>query len=135
VTGGGAGPCGSREGFYVTIKRGGRTGYLLGPFASKTAAEARVGKGVQVASEADPFAAFDLFGVTRAVMRPGAELPAGRLNGTAGMRLAPDGYVQPLASAPVRSCPACGTALDGGPVLFWCARCRRGVYAADLGVA
>jgi hypothetical protein len=30
------------------------------------------------------------------------------------------------------SCPSCGTKLDGGPVVLWCARCRRGVQAADL---
>ncbi|MER5320867.1 hypothetical protein [Streptosporangium roseum] len=30
------------------------------------------------------------------------------------------------------SCPRCRTALDGGPVLFYCFPCRRGVYAADL---
>jgi hypothetical protein len=33
---------------------------------------------------------------------------------------------------PQRGCPACGTALDGGPVLFRCARCVRAIYAADL---
>ena len=35
---------------------------------------------------------------------------------------------------PARRCPSCGTVLDGGPVLFWCAACRRGVQAADLDV-
>ncbi|MBB2909155.1 hypothetical protein FHS43_000401 [Streptosporangium becharense] len=29
-------------------------------------------------------------------------------------------------------CPRCRTALDGGPVLFYCTSCRRAVYAADL---
>lgn len=29
-------------------------------------------------------------------------------------------------------CPRCGTALDNGPVLYRCARCRKSLYAADL---
>jgi predicted RNA-binding Zn-ribbon protein involved in translation (DUF1610 family) len=36
--------------------------------------------------------------------------------------------------SPQRSCPSCGTGLDGGPVVFWCARCGRRVQAADLDV-
>jgi hypothetical protein len=31
-------------------------------------------------------------------------------------------------------CPRCRTALDEGPVVYRCARCRRAVYAADLDV-
>jgi hypothetical protein len=38
------------------------------------------------------------------------------------------------SSWPVRRCPRCGTVLDGGPVVFWCARGGRGVQAADLDV-
>ena len=33
---------------------------------------------------------------------------------------------------PQDRCPSCGTALDGGPVLFRCIGCVRAVYAADL---
>ncbi|MDF5757490.1 hypothetical protein [Spongiactinospora sp. TRM90649] len=29
-------------------------------------------------------------------------------------------------------CPRCRTALDEGPVIYRCARCRRAVYAADV---
>lgn len=32
------------------------------------------------------------------------------------------------------SCPRCRTSLDGGPVVYRCSRCRRGVHAADLDV-
>jgi DNA-directed RNA polymerase subunit RPC12/RpoP len=32
----------------------------------------------------------------------------------------------------VPRCPRCATALDGGPVAYYCARCGRGVMAADL---
>ncbi|MEV0197381.1 hypothetical protein [Nonomuraea sp. NPDC050691] len=39
---------------------------------------------------------------------------------------------RPVASGPVKCCPRCRTVLDGGPVLFHCATCRRAVYAADL---
>jgi len=35
---------------------------------------------------------------------------------------------------PQDRCPSCGTALDGGPVLFRCASCARAVHAADLDV-
>ena len=33
---------------------------------------------------------------------------------------------------PVPRCPRCAGALDGGPVAYRCARCGRGVMAADL---
>lgn len=39
---------------------------------------------------------------------------------------------RPAALGPVKRCPRCATCLDGGPVLFHCATCRRAVYAADL---
>ena len=74
----------SLEGFYVTVQRtcgpNVRTGYLLGPHATKEQAEARVSLGRQLAYRVDAKTAFDAFGVTRMVMRPGAELPAGVLN-------------------------------------------------------
>ncbi len=35
---------------------------------------------------------------------------------------------------PAWRCPSCGTVLDGGPVVFWRARCRHGVQAADVDV-
>ncbi|MFC4588631.1 hypothetical protein [Sphaerisporangium corydalis] len=37
----------------------------------------------------------------------------------------------PRAGA-AKPCPRCHAPLDGGPVLFHCAPCRRAVYAADL---
>jgi hypothetical protein len=40
----------------------------------------------------------------------------------------------PTSPWPARLCPHCGTVVDGGPVVFWCAHCRRGVQAADLDV-
>lgn len=39
---------------------------------------------------------------------------------------------RPVRLGPVKGCPRCRTALDGGPVLFRCANCQRAVYAADL---
>jgi hypothetical protein len=77
----------AREGFYVTVIRNPgprqRVGLLLGPCASKAEAEERVTEGRRLAHDADPFTAFDPFGVTRVQMKPGAELPAGKLNGRA----------------------------------------------------
>ena len=47
----------------------------------------------------------------------------------------PAGSGESLASPwPQSRCPCCGTVLDGGPVLFRCARCARAVHAADLDV-
>ncbi len=37
-----------------------------------------------------------------------------------------------LRAAPVACCPGCGAVLDGGPVVFWCPACGRGVEAADV---
>ncbi len=33
---------------------------------------------------------------------------------------------------PIPRCPRCATVLDGGPVAYHCARCGRGVMAADI---
>lgn len=52
------------ETFFVTIKRGGRTGFLLGPYATLEEAEGHVAEGRQRASEADSWSDFDAFGVT-----------------------------------------------------------------------
>jgi hypothetical protein len=47
--------------------------------------------------------------------------------------LDPAGSGQGLTSPwPQGRCPSCGTALDGGPVLFRCATCAKAVPAADL---
>jgi hypothetical protein len=37
----------------------------------------------------------------------------------------------PLRTGPAALCPADGTPLDGGPVVYVCPACRRGVMAAD----
>jgi len=37
-----------------------------------------------------------------------------------------------MRARPRALCPACLVPLDGGPVVFWCPRCRRGLHAADL---
>lgn len=72
------------EGFYVTVRRAARpeprTGFLLGPYDAREAAERNVELGRRLAREVDPFTAFDGFGVTRLVMQPGARLPQGKLN-------------------------------------------------------
>jgi len=68
------------EGFYVTVKSGSRTGYLLGPFGSKAEAEGNVDRGQRLARQVNDGADFYAYGVTRVVMQPGRELPKGKLN-------------------------------------------------------
>lgn len=72
------------EGFYVTVIRypgpSQRVGWLLGPYATKADAKSDVRIGRRLAHQADPFTAFDAFGVTRVVMQPGAPLRRGVLN-------------------------------------------------------
>jgi predicted RNA-binding Zn-ribbon protein involved in translation (DUF1610 family) len=38
------------------------------------------------------------------------------------------------SSEPQFLCLSCGAGLDGGPVVFWCARCGRRVQAAAVDV-
>jgi hypothetical protein len=38
------------------------------------------------------------------------------------------------SSGPQSLRPLCGAGLDGGPVVFWCARCGRRVQAAAVDV-
>ncbi len=55
--------------FYVTIRSGSRVGYLLGPFERYDDALSSVQRGRDLATGADPFAAFDSFGTARAPLR------------------------------------------------------------------
>lgn len=68
------------EGFYVTVKDGPRTGVLLGPYDTKDEAESRVKDGKRLAESVNSRAFWYAYGVTRVVMQPGADLPAGKLN-------------------------------------------------------
>jgi hypothetical protein len=68
------------EGFYVTVKNGSQTGYLLGPYGSKEEAEGNVDRGKRLARQVNDRADFYAYGVTRVVMQPGRELPKGKLN-------------------------------------------------------
>lgn len=66
---------GEPGGFYVTIKRGGRTGWLLGPYATHEEALGHVSEGRHLAHAVDPRTEFDAFGtsrVTEGERKPGA---------------------------------------------------------------
>jgi hypothetical protein len=67
-------------GFYVTMRRGRQTAFLLGPHDTYDQADERVPLAHRLAEQVDPRSAFDLFGVTHVVMEPGAQLPPGKLN-------------------------------------------------------
>ena len=68
------------EGFYVSVKDGPRSGMLLGPYGSKSEAEGKVTLGKRLAEQVNSRAIWYAYGVTRVVMQPGADLPAGKLN-------------------------------------------------------
>lgn len=78
-----------KEGFYVTIRRGRRTGYLAGPFPSFAAADAQIPAARVEADKIDPWTHFDAFGVTRVERTaPNARpLPPGVLNDRLGLAL------------------------------------------------
>ena len=80
-------------GYYVTAAEGRQVVPLLGPFATRDAAEADVDTARRLAARVDPMgAAFAGFGVSRArskpVTRPDRSLPAGRLEGVPARQLA-----------------------------------------------
>ncbi len=56
---------GSRR-YYVTVKDGGRTGWLLGPFLTHGRALSHVSRAKRLANDADPRAAFYAFGTASA---------------------------------------------------------------------
>ncbi|QIG75322.1 hypothetical protein EVC29_093 [Rhizobium phage RHph_Y52] len=51
--------------FYVTIIRGKRVGFLLGPYPTHDEALSNVDRGKRLACDADPWADFDAFGTSR----------------------------------------------------------------------
>jgi len=65
------------KGFYVTIIRGRRVGWLRGPFDSHEAALAALDETASKARALDPWADFDAFGTAS---REGDSLPTGVLN-------------------------------------------------------
>jgi hypothetical protein len=73
-------------GYYVTIKRGSRTGWLFGPCADHGVALMMVPYIRELAGRIDPFTHFDAFGTSSidASKLNGAPLPAGVLNGRVG---------------------------------------------------
>jgi hypothetical protein len=71
---------GGPEGFYATVMLDSRTGFLLGPYSTREAAEAEIPAAKRLAGEADPFVLdFGCFGVTRRAVSTGQELPRGVL--------------------------------------------------------
>lgn len=69
------------EGFYVTIRRGKRTGYLVGPCSTEPQARGFLDKARDAAEKIDPFTCFDLFGTVRVTA---SRLIPGSLNAQVG---------------------------------------------------
>lgn len=65
-------------GFYVTLIRGARVGYLVGPEPTEQEARDLIPAARKAAEEIDPFTCFDAFGTAR-LERDGT-LPEGVLN-------------------------------------------------------
>lgn len=74
-------------GYYVTAQNGKRHFALLGPYATRAGAGANVGRANAYACEhlAAQGAGFWGYGCTRAVAKPGRELPTGQLNDVLGL--------------------------------------------------
>lgn len=67
-------------GFYVTMLRGDKVAWLLGPYPSREEAEGYVSEAARRASDIDPWAWFDAFGVTRVEREGPNPLPKGVLS-------------------------------------------------------
>lgn len=65
-------------GFYVTVIRAKRAGYLSGPFSSYDLANEMLPSVRERAAAIDPFTAFDAFGVTKLTVKN--NLPIGVLD-------------------------------------------------------
>lgn len=66
-------------GFYATVVRGAKVGYLLGPFDSEPAARAVIPDARRLAEAIDPRTVFDAFGTARVELAGDAALPRGVL--------------------------------------------------------
>lgn len=67
-------------GFYVTVIRDGRTGWLFGPVADHDVAKMMVPAIRRIACAIDPWCDFDAFGTSSITRADGQPLPIGKLN-------------------------------------------------------
>lgn len=67
-------------GYYVTVKRGNRTGWLFGPVADHGVALALVEPVRALARTIDPWCDFDAFGTSSITRDDDKPLPNGKLN-------------------------------------------------------
>jgi hypothetical protein len=72
-------------GFYVSVIDGSRSGMLLGPYPSQPEASNHVDRARRAADKIDPWAGFYGFGTAKLTMKPGYELPEGKLNSRIGL--------------------------------------------------
>ena len=67
-------------GYYITVKRDSRTGWLFGPIADRGVAEMMIQPVRALACIIDPFCDFDAFGVSSIERLDDRPLPPGKLN-------------------------------------------------------
>lgn len=91
-----AGHAGDRTGFYVSVIDGRQSGMLLGPYATREAAEVNVPEGKRLAEAVNDRAIWYAYGVTKVTMKPGADLPVGRLEHLTERQMALAEIAQPV---------------------------------------
>lgn len=72
-------------GFYVTVRDGGRSGALLGPYNTHDEALANVDRAREHAQQVNDRAIWYAYGTARVTMKPGKELKPGVFNNRIGL--------------------------------------------------
>lgn len=72
-------------GFYVTVRNGGRSGALLGPYGTHDEALANVDRAREYAEQVNDRAIWYAYGTAKVTMEPGKELRPGIFNDRIGL--------------------------------------------------
>lgn len=111
-------------GYYVTLRRGSRTAWLAGPFATLPDAVRTVDAAVAEAERVDSMTAFDAHGTARLERPAGLTLPAGKLNDRLDLVRGANGYVRVAARGAHASGRARRRGVKGGAIRLFATRTR-----------